>query len=275
MAFIQVDGRTVEYLREGAGETVLLVSPNFWPLDAWRLSGFPELRGAYDVVTYNNRGYGQSAATPTAYTVYSLADDALALLEALGVAQAHVIGFAYGAQVAVKMALRAPARVKTLVLAASGAGAAKDPSGQSAERMRALLAREGYRAHIRDHALNDDFAFYPEIYRDHHERAVALADAVWEHAATEDEYLKHVQARAGFRTIDDVETLQQPTLVLVGDEDFASRGDTTPVEFARVLAERMPRAELALVPRTRHMLFWERPDECWARVKQFLAAHRD
>ena len=47
MALIEVDGRTVEYLTEGQGEAVVLCSPDWWPLDAWRLSGIPELRDRY------------------------------------------------------------------------------------------------------------------------------------------------------------------------------------------------------------------------------------
>ncbi len=273
MSLIQVDGRAVEYLLVGSGaEVVVLCSPNFWPLDAWKLSGIPELRDAYRVLAFNHRGYGQSAPTPTEYTVYSLADDTLALMSALGIERAHLVGFAYGAQVAVKAALRQPERVVTLVLGAAGAGAASDPAAQ-VRHVEDALRREGYRDYIRNHALNEDFAFHPEVYRAHPERAVALADAMWEHAATEAEFLKHVAARNGFRTIDDVERIAQPALVIVGEEDRAARGDTTPVEFAPVLAERLPRAELAIVPRTRHMLFWERPEECWPLVKRFLAAH--
>ncbi len=273
MSVIRVDGRAVEYLLEGSGaEVVVLCSPNFWPLDAWRLSGIPELRDSYRVLAFNNRGYGRSEATPTEYTVYSLADDTLALMDALRIERAHLVGFAYGAQVALKAALRQPARVATLVLAAAGAGAASDPAAQL-RHVQDALRREGYRDYIRNHALNTDFAFHPDVYRDHPERAVALADAMWEHAAPEAEFMKHVAARNGFRTIDDVERVAQPTLVIVGDEDRAARGDTTPVEFAPVLAARLPRGELAIVPRTRHMLFWERPEECWPRVKRFLAAH--
>ena len=42
----------------------MLCSPNFWPLDTWKLSGLPELRDSYRVIAFNNRGYGQSAGTP-------------------------------------------------------------------------------------------------------------------------------------------------------------------------------------------------------------------
>jgi 3-oxoadipate enol-lactonase len=273
MSLIQVEGRAVEYVLEGTGaETVVLCSPNFWPLDTWQLSGLPELRAAYRVLAFNNRGYGASEGTPTAYTVYSLADDTLALMAALGIERAHLVGFAYGAQVALKAAARQPERVASLVLGAAGAGAPSDPAADPLRQVQRALREEGYREHVRGHALSDEL-FHPEINRAHPERAVALADAMWEHAATEAEFLKHVAARGGFQTIDGVEQITRPALVIVGDEDRAARGDSTPVEFARTLAARLPHAELEIVPRTRHMLFWERPEVCWPRVKRFLAAH--
>jgi pimeloyl-ACP methyl ester carboxylesterase len=273
MSLIQVEGRTVEYVLEGNGtDVVVLCSPNFWPLDAWRLSGLPELRDAYRVLAFNNRGYGASEPTPTAYTVYSLADDTLALMAALGIARAHLVGFAYGAQVALKAAVRQPERVTSLVLGAAGAGAPTDPAADPLRHVQRALREEGYREYIRGHALSDEL-FHPEINRAHPERAIALADAMWEHAAREAEFLKHVAARGGFQTIDGAERITRPALVIVGDEDRAARGDSTPVEFAHLLAARLPHAELAIVPRTRHMLFWERPEVCWPRVKRFLAAH--
>jgi 3-oxoadipate enol-lactonase len=273
MSTIQVEGRTVEYVLEGSGaESVVLCSPNFWPLDTWRLSGLPELRDGYSVLAFNHRGYGASEGTPTAYTVDSLADDTLALMAALGIARAHLVGFAYGAPVALRAAARQPARVSSLVLGAAGAGAPSNPAADPLQRVQRALREEGYREHIRGHALSEEL-FHPEISRAHPERAVALADAMWEHAASEAEFLKHVAARGGFQTIDGVEGIAQPALVIVGDEDRAARGDSTPVEFARLLAARLPHAELEIIPRTRHMLFWERPEACWPRVKRFLADH--
>ena len=74
------------------------------------------------MVAFNFRGIGRSAATPPDYTVPSLAADTLGLLDALGIARAHLVGFAIGGAIALKAARAAPARVGSLVLAAVGAG---------------------------------------------------------------------------------------------------------------------------------------------------------
>ena len=198
MALVQIDGRAVEYLVAGAGEAVLLCGPDWWPLDAWTLSGIPQLSDRYQVVAFNQRGIGQSAGTPDDYDVHLFARDTLALMDALDIPSAHLLGFAIGAVIALVAARQQPTRVRSLVLAAAGRRAARRAARRPGAIEREIAA--DYRAHIRNHALNDDFAFHPANFRAHPERAEALADALWEHAGPETEFRKHVLARQGYVT---------------------------------------------------------------------------
>jgi pimeloyl-ACP methyl ester carboxylesterase len=270
MAIIQVDGRAVEYLSVGQGEPILLCSPDWWPLDAWKLSGIPELSDRYQVVAFNQRGIGQSAGTPDDYDVRLFAGDTLGLMDALGLPRAHLLGFAIGAVIALEAAHQQPSRVRSLVLAAAGAGVPPDVPRVVPDVVEREIAEHGYRAHLRNHALNDDFAFHPDNYRAHPERAEALADALWEHAGTEAEFRKHVLARQGYLTTEGLTEVATPALVICGEEDTVARGTSTPAGVARELAAGLPHARLVLVPRTRHMLFWESPVACWAAVREFL-----
>jgi pimeloyl-ACP methyl ester carboxylesterase len=273
VATIEIAGRTVEYVREGRGEPVVLCAASWWPLDAWRLSGLPELSARYDTIAFNFRGIGGSAATPTDYSVAGFAEDTLALLDALGVARVHLIGFAIGGAIVLDAARQQPQRAATLTVAAVGAGeTARTPRAVAPSVLREL-EEQGYRDYIRGHALNEDFAFSPANYRAHPERAEALADALWNHAGTQDEFLKHVLARQGYDTMADLDRVQQPALVLVGAEDTVRRGASTPLDTARALAAALPNAELEVIPGVRHMTFWEAPERAWTRVQQFLAAH--
>jgi pimeloyl-ACP methyl ester carboxylesterase len=272
MTLVQVEGRTVEYLSVGEGEPILLCSPDWWPLDAWSLSGIPELSDRYQVVAFNQRGIGQSAGTADDYDVRLFARDTLGLMDALGLEGAHLLGFAIGAVIAMEAARQQPARVRSLVLAAAGAGVPPGVPREVPAAVEREIAEHGYRAHVRNHALNDDFAFNPENYRARPERAVALADALWEHAGPEAEFRKHVLARQGYVTTEGLADVRTPALVICGEEDTVARGTSTPVGVARELAAGLPNARLALVPRTRHMLFWESPEACWGAVREFLAS---
>ncbi|HVA23423.1 MAG TPA: alpha/beta hydrolase [Chloroflexota bacterium] len=289
MALAQVEGRQVEYELQGSGESyadgescadgepcadgelVLLLAASWWPLDTWKLSGFPQLAGHYQVLAPNQRGSGASAGTPGPYSSESQAGDAVALLDALKLSQpAHVIGFAQGCGIALKMALRHPDRVRSLVVAAPSAGTPASAPPPSL-REREHIARQGFRDFIRHHALNDDFAFSTANYALYPERAAELADALWDHQGSEEEFLKHAGARQGYNAIDDARRVPQPALVLCGEEDNVERGISTPVKAARALAEAFPNGRLHLIPGVRHMTFWEDPAAAWPPVLDFLA----
>jgi len=68
------------------------------------------------VIRMDLRGHGYSGVTPGPCSMSRLAQDALALLDALGVAQAHVVGLSIGGRIALQMAAEAPARVASLCL---------------------------------------------------------------------------------------------------------------------------------------------------------------
>jgi pimeloyl-ACP methyl ester carboxylesterase len=78
-------------------------------------------------------------------------------------------------------------------------------------------------------------------------------------------------ARQGYVTTEGLEQITTPTLVICGEEDTVARGTSTPVGVARELAAGLPNARLVLVPRTRHMVFWESPEAAWTAVREFLA----
>ena len=177
----------MEYELHGNGEALVLCQPTWWPLDPWRLSGLPELGGSYHVLLFNQRGIGASQATDTDYSIGSMAEDTLALMDALQIARAHFVAFANGSMVTLRVAQIAPTRVFSLVLGAPGHPVSKAPRVVS-ESQRLHVLDHGYETYIRGHAMNDDFAFSPGSFRAHPERAAALSDGLWEHAGTPHEY---------------------------------------------------------------------------------------
>ena len=263
------DGRALEYVLEGDGDQAVVFSqPTWWTLWPWLIDGAPRLNRRFRTLAINHRGMGASSPTPPPYRFDDLCGDFEAALDALDIRQAHLVGFAKGCWLALTLAARRPDLVRTLVL-----GAAGDPGSQNAEdTIRKRTEGRDYEDVIKSYPLNDDFAFTPEVYRAHPERPQRLADAMWQGVGPLEEHIKHHAGVPGSVRLADCAAIIQPALVLTGDEDHVSRGSTTPFEMSQQLARALPNARLEVLPHTRHMLFWERPDECWSLAEEFLRA---
>jgi pimeloyl-ACP methyl ester carboxylesterase len=113
------EGVELHYVRQGTGETVILLHgwPGFW-YDWRRL--IPLLRDSADVIAPDLRGFGGSTMPPPAsdsdMLVTQLASDIVALMDRLGVADAVVVGHDIGARIAQQIARQASQRVRALVL---------------------------------------------------------------------------------------------------------------------------------------------------------------
>lgn len=103
------------YAVDGAGEPVLLVQGAGVAGRGWRPQ-VEALRGRFRTITFDNRGFGGSRPGPRRASIEDLAADALAVLDAEGIASAHVIGHSMGGLISQAIALSAPARVRSLSL---------------------------------------------------------------------------------------------------------------------------------------------------------------
>src|SRR5207247_791924 len=106
------------YVEAGAGDPLVLVMGFGGDHLAWGLQ-IPAFAAKYRVVAFDNRGVGQSDAPDAPYTTPMMADDTVGLMDALGIARAHVCGVSMGGMIAQEIALRHPGRVRTLQLHAT------------------------------------------------------------------------------------------------------------------------------------------------------------
>jgi pimeloyl-ACP methyl ester carboxylesterase len=117
MAEAVVNGVRLAYDVTGDGDPVLLICGLSQPALTWQLGIAPALVDAgFQVVTFDNRGVAPSDAPPAPYTIDEMTADAAALLEQLGIAPSHVVGYSLGLWIAEVLAWQRPDLVRSAVL---------------------------------------------------------------------------------------------------------------------------------------------------------------
>jgi 3-oxoadipate enol-lactonase len=122
MPLVQVRDIEVHYELHGEGSRVVMISGTGGDLRHNPLRGQGILEQHHEVLTYDQRGLGQTSKPDVPYSMADYADDAAALMDALGWERAHVIGTSFGGMVAQHLAIRHPGRVDRLVLACTSSG---------------------------------------------------------------------------------------------------------------------------------------------------------
>ncbi|HEX6389447.1 MAG TPA: alpha/beta fold hydrolase [Solirubrobacteraceae bacterium] len=250
----RVNGIPLHYERSGGGEPLLLITG--FTISSAVFEPVLELYGGrFDCITYDNRGSGRSGAPLKPTSMAELAADAAGLLEAIGVESAHVCGLSMGGMIAQELAIRFPERVRGLVLGGT------TPGGPRAARLtlKELGAlggaaaggwRDGQRSWLGEWVFSDEFR------RDQPERARELLRHFGRHRATPQGVWAHWWASVYHDTTSRLGAIRAPTLVMHGERDAMA-----PISNARLLADRIPDAELCIVPGSGHAYMLERPQE--------------
>ena len=253
MQFFTHEGFDLAFLdrqpARGKGDPVLLIhgfaSSHYvnWVSPGW----FKTLNDAgYRVIALDNRGHGASTASyeEADYTPPKMASDAVALLDHLGIGQAHVMGYSMGARISAFMALAEPERVATLVFGGLGIGMV-DGVGDWDPIAGALLAEDPSK--IASERGRTFRAFADQTRSDRRALAACIA------------------ASRALLSEEDLSRIAQPTLIAVGTRDDIGG---PPEELAAL----MPHAAAFAIEGRDHMLAVG--DKTFKRrVLEFYAEH--
>lgn len=124
---LQVDDITLHYERAGSGPPLLLLHGFTGSAGEWA-DLTPHVAPVRDVIAVDLIGHGRSSAPadPARYSIEACLVDLLALLDALGIERADVLGYSMGGRVALQLAAAAPARVRSLILESASPGIADE-----------------------------------------------------------------------------------------------------------------------------------------------------
>lgn len=266
MPKINANGIDIYYEIHGRGHPLILIAGLSYSHWQWHKM-IPGLAEHFQVIAFDNRGAGQTDKPDGPYSAPLLAGDTAALLEALDVDRAAVMGHSMGGFVAQELALERPDLVSHLILTATHFGGAghvpiteeamavlSDTAGDPGERFRRGLevsTAPGFAERHPD-VVEEWLAYRAQnpIEPAPYQAQLAVGLALVDEGAAYAHRLDRVQA---------------PTLILFGKHD-----KVVPPANARLLADKIPDSAVKILPDAGHFFPLETPDAAVQAVVDFL-----
>jgi len=219
------------------------------------------LASRFRVVRYDARGHGESEAPAGPYSLQSLGQDALGLMDALGIDHAHFVGLSMGGMVGLGLALDHPKRLLSLTCCDARASAPPDYRQAWTQRA-AAVAERGMEAIVEPSLARWFAAGFREAQPEIAARVAAMVRATRPEG--------YCGCAAALQELDygaRLHTINIPTLYLAGAEDSGA-----PPAVMQAMAEATPGARYTEITGAGHLSAIERPQEVAEALLEFLSA---
>lgn len=260
------DGLELHAESHGAGPPLLFSCPLNTTCENWRPQVAALVAAGRRAILWDYRGHGRSDAPddPSRYSMDRVVDDLGRVLDWAAPDEAVTLaGLSFGGLASLHFTLRRPERVRALVLIGSGPGF-KNPEARAqwaaaCERTSSYLEAKGLDAFVASRAVATLVGNRPDTEAARH----ALAAIARQSARGLAHFGRRVAAQAD-PVIDELASIEQPALVLVGELDRDYR------RAAELMHSRLPRAELCVLEGLGHIVNLEDPARFDAALLDFL-----
>jgi len=267
LPYIQVNDANLYYEEHGTGpETIVFAHGLMWSglLFEKQVKAFKD---NYRCITFDFRGQGQSQITESGYDMDSLTEDAAAVIEKLQAAPCHFIGLSMGGFVGLRLGIRYPHLLKTLILL----GTSPDPeSYYNLIRYRLLavvvrlmgarvVANKIMPVMFGEKFIHDNYR--SALYKKWEQRLILNRKHGIYRA------IKGVINREG--VYDQLDHITVPTLLIVGDQDV-----TTPPSKSERIHQRIDNSKLVVIPEVGHTATEEDTETVNKAIIDFMEAYQ-
>ena len=250
MPFAENQGTKIYWDEQGQGLPILLIMGLGWASPLWYRAR-PALAASYRTVAFDNRGVGRTDVPPGPYSIALMASDAAAVLDAAGIPRAHIFGVSMGGMIAQEFTLQYPGRVPSLSLGCTAAG------GPHAVKADADEFNESI----------NPFIYDPLTPHERIEEDMAVRKKWF---LTEQGYMAQLQAILAWEAYSRLPRIAVPTLVIHGQTDRL-----IPPANASIIAERIPRAKLVMIPNASHIFSTDQPVAAHREILEFLSTQTE
>ncbi|MFI5251086.1 MAG: alpha/beta fold hydrolase [Bacteroidota bacterium] len=259
---LEVNGINVYYEEHGPETATPVVFIHGFPFNSemWKPQ-VEALQSTYRVIVYDIRGHGKSSVSDGQYSIEYFVDDLFALLDHITIKKVVLVGLSMGGYIALRAIEREPGRVRAIVLCDTKSDAdTNETKIRRANQAKAIKAN-GTKGFADDfvHAVffEKTFQFNPGAVQSIHAMIenmspLAIAGASLAMASRTD-------------TTSSLGRISVPAMIMVGENDTL-----TPPHSAMQMKEKMPNAEMYIIPNAAHVSNLENPKDFNNRLLTFL-----
>lgn len=265
MPYLKIHGANIYYEEHGTAPETIVFSHGFlW--SGYMFHGqIVALKNHYRCVTFDFRGQGQSEATPSGYDIESLYADAVALIERLGCSPCHFAGLSMGGFVGLRLAIRRPDLLKTLILIDTSSDPEPKENIRSYRMLSLVVRLMGFRP-VANRVMGTMFS---QKFLNDPGRAPLKQE--WKKRMMANNRVGSLRALSGMMArdglTDHLDRIKTPTLIIVGDQDVA----TVPAKAERMHAA-IANSKLIVIPGAGHTSTVEEPAAVTAAIHDFITS---
>ncbi|MEZ5428497.1 MAG: alpha/beta hydrolase [Pyrinomonadaceae bacterium] len=260
MPYAENNGTKIYWTEQGAGDPLLLIMGLGGTHKEWRRL-LPALTEKYRVITFDNRGTGETVFSNEPFSISLMASDAKAVLDAAGAESAHVLGMSMGGMIAQEFAINYPEKLRSLVLAVTACGGSETVLAKT----EVLFTLQGRGSETPEEAF---WAMAPYIYdpgtpREMLEEDLAVREGKF---TTPENFMRQLGAIIAWPgTFSRLSGIKAPTLVLHGKND-----QLIPCANARILADAIPDSKIVELDDSSHIFTTDQTEKSAEAILGFL-----
>jgi pimeloyl-ACP methyl ester carboxylesterase len=253
----------MHYIDVGSGPETIIFSHGLLFSNAMFAKLVEHLKGRYRCIAFDHRGQGDSPVTSDGYDMDTLSEDAINLIEKLDIGPCHFAGLSMGGFVAMRIALRRPDLLKSIILIDTSADPEPEENKAGYRKLNFVARWFGLRPVVKqvmpivfgktfmnDPARENERKYWADLICKNNKKGISRA-------------VNGVIDREG--VYDTIGEIDRPTLIIVGEEDTA----TVPAKSERI-QNKISGSKLVLVPRAGHSSTIEEPDAVNTALDEFL-----
>ncbi|WP_339925240.1 alpha/beta fold hydrolase [uncultured Cyclobacterium sp.] len=262
MPAVKVNEVEIHYEEYGNGKETLLFSHGFLMNRTMFEGQIDKFKANFRCISFDHRGHGKSEVTNSGYELDNLVMDTICLIEAMNLGAVHFIGMSTGGFVGMRLAIRRPDLLKSLILMDTSA----EKEDRDAIKKNNLLvwilknigwypvigkamAKLFYKSYLKDKSRQSEVKMWRKnIMSQNKKGIIPFAKMIFERDSV----------------LEELSAISIPTAVIVGERDVA-----TPPALNKMIADKIPNAEYYTIPDAGHSAAVEKPEEVYNAMRTF------